>query len=122
MVTRCKIVGDNFFESVPAGDAHILKHVIHDWSDEDSMRILRRVHDAGRPGGKLFLVEDMIRPGNDFAPAELVDLEMLVFTDGGRERTEEHFVRLFRESGFELVRVLPTRSPTCIVEAVRALR
>ena len=47
VVERCELVGGSFFEAVPeGGDAYILKSVIHDWEDEDSVRILRVCRDA----------------------------------------------------------------------------
>jgi SAM-dependent methyltransferase len=116
---RCQIVGGDFFESVPSGDAFVLKAIIHDWSDVDSIRILKNVHRASKPGAKVLLVEAPIRPGNDPDLGKLVDLEMLIMTNGGRERTDKEYVALFEASGFALARVIPTRSPVAIIEAIR---
>src|SRR5262249_26969784 len=55
---RCRAVGGDFFQSVPAGgDAYLLKHVIHDWPDDRAATILRNCRAGVRPGGKLLLVE-----------------------------------------------------------------
>jgi hypothetical protein len=50
---------------------------------------------------------------------KLLDLEMLVLTPCGRERTKIEFTRLLRGAGFRLSRVIPTNSPLSIVEAVK---
>jgi hypothetical protein len=47
----------------------------------------------------------------------LLDLEMLVMTSGGRERTRSEFNKLLSDSHFEFVRVLPTGSPVSLFEA-----
>jgi hypothetical protein len=46
----------------------------------------------------------------------MLDLEMLVITEGGRERTEAEFAELLAAGGFELTRVLPTQGPMSIIE------
>jgi hypothetical protein len=48
-----------------------------------------------------------------------MDLEMLL-SPGGVERTESEFAQLLSDSGFKLTRIIPTKGPMCIVEAVRA--
>lgn len=116
---RVEVVGGNFFESAPPGDAYVMKHVIHDWDDADAGRILANVHRASAPGGKLLIVESVIRPGNEPDLGKILDLEILIVTQSGRERTAEEFGRLLAASGFELTRVIPTPAPAVIVEAIR---
>lgn len=116
---RCEVVGGDFFAEVPAGDAYIMKHIIHDWSDELAERILTAIHKAAKPGAKLLLVESVIKPGNDPDLGKIVDLEMLVVTQGGRERTERQYAQLLEKAGFRLQRIIPTHSPVCVIEASR---
>jgi hypothetical protein len=76
IAARCEIVGGDFFDSVPAGaDAYLLKGVIHDWPDDDAVRILRNVRRAIPADGTLLLVERSIPAAR---PAGLGDLLMLV--------------------------------------------
>ncbi len=115
---RCQKVTGDFFKAVPAGgDAYLMKHIIHDWNDEQAGVILRNVRAAlqGKPRGKVILVEAVIRPGNEPDLSKLIDLEMMLLP-GGRERTAEEFAALFARHGFELTRVVPTQSPLAIVE------
>ncbi|WP_224362982.1 acetylserotonin O-methyltransferase [Hyalangium versicolor] len=114
---RCERVGGDFFESVPSGaDAYLLKYILHNWNDERTGAILRNCRRAMKPSARLLLVEQVVQPGNSPDPAKLLDLEMLVLV-GGRERTEEEFRGLLADSGFSLVRVVPTRRALSIVEA-----
>ena len=119
---RCTVVGGSFFESVPAGaDAYILKLIIHDWDDERAAAILRQCRAAMSPGATLLLIEQVVperlQAGTAAVPAARLDLQMLVLTPGGRERTEAEFRRLLADAGFELRRVIPTQSPFSILEA-----
>lgn len=68
------------------------------------------------PGGKLLLVELVIAPGNAADLGKVIDLEMLVIASG-QERTEAGYRQLLAGAGWRLTRVLPTKSPTQIVEA-----
>jgi len=52
--------------------------------------------------------------------AKIVDIEMLVVTHGGYERTEAEFAELFSRAGQRLSGVVPTASPVALLEAVRA--
>ena len=62
---RCRAVGGDFFQSVPAGgDAYLMKHIIHDWPDDQATTILRNCRKGVNPGGKLLLVEMVVAPGD----------------------------------------------------------
>ena len=118
---RCTVVGGDFFASVPAGaDAYILKYIIHDWDDERAVTILTRCREAIEPGATLLLIEQVLparlEAGAAAWQAARLDLQMLVLTSGGRERTESGFRRLLADAGFELRRVIPTQSPFSILE------
>jgi len=118
---RCEVVGGSFFESVPEADAYLMKAVIHDWGDEDCVRVLQSVRRASKPGQKLLVIEPVVQTSRTSENAldvnKMVDLVMLLFTPGGRERTERDFAALLSAANFELVRMLPTEVPISIIEA-----
>jgi hypothetical protein len=99
---RCEVVGGSFFEAVPEGaDAYLLKAVLHDWEDDDALRILARCRAAIPARGALLVVERDLGAPNEDADAKLSDLNMLV-GPGGRERTRDEFAALFAAGGFAL--------------------
>jgi len=117
---RCEMVAGNFFQSVPAGaDTIILKWIIHDWNDEQSVSILKNCHRALPENGKLILVEAVVPETSEPHFSKFIDLNMLVIT-GGRERTEAEFRKLYEDSGFKLTRVVQTESPFSVIEGVKA--
>ena len=116
---RCEVIAGDFFQSVPSrGDAIIMKWIIHDWNDEQSVSIMKNCYRALPDNGKLILVEAVVPPGNEMHFAKFIDLNMLVMT-GGRERTEEEFRRLYESAGFRLTKVVPTESPFSVIEGVK---
>lgn len=120
VMDRCTIASGDMFSSVPAGaDAYIMKHIIHDWPDDLCIKILKACRQGVNPGGKLLVVDNVIHPGNEFAPGKFMDLQMLIFP-GGCERTEKQFSDLFAAAGWKLSRVIPTVVPESIVEGVPA--
>jgi hypothetical protein len=118
---RYELVGGSFFESLPTGaDAYIVKSIIHDWTDAESIDILRVCRKAMEPGAKLLIIDHVVPPANEGIVAKFLDLNMLVLP-GGRERTEDEFRALLEASGFQLSRVLPTMPDNVsIIEAVPA--
>ena len=117
---RCTLVTGDFFASVPAGaDIHVLKQIIHDWSDEECTTLLRNCHHALKPTGKILLVEMVIPSDNSPSMAQAMDMNMMVLLTG-KERTELQYRDLLSAGGFRMERVIPTHSPFSIIEASRA--
>ncbi len=116
MAARCEVLDGDFFEAVPAGaDAYILKRIIHDWNDEDALKILKHCRRAIGRDGTLLLIECVLKPPNEPDLGKFLDLHMLVLL-GGRERTESDFKSLLRKAGFSLTRVIPTGVLHSIIE------
>ena len=116
---RCRLEAGSFFEAVPkGGDAYIMKYIIHDWNDEQSMKILANCRAAMNEKGRVLVVDAVIPPGNDPGWGKLLDINMLII--GGRERTKPEFAAMFAKAGLKLTRVIATKCPLGIVEAVRA--
>jgi hypothetical protein len=115
---RCRAVAGDFFADVPAGDAYVMKHIIHDWDDDRAVTILenarKRLTDPA--SGRVLLLEAVIQNGPGPDPGKIVDLEMLVLP-GGRERTADEFAALFTRAGLRLSRIVPTASALSVIEA-----
>lgn len=117
---RVELVPGDFFESVPAGaDIYTMKHIIHDWNDDESIKILRNIHRAMNEKGKVLILEMVVPEGNAPSPSKVMDVQMLIAT-GGKERTEAEYRKLLESSDFNLTRIIPTHSPFSIVEAVKS--
>lgn len=113
---RVEIVGGSFFDTVPAGDAYVLKHVIHDWGDDDAFAILNNVRAAAGADSVVLLVEMVIPKHHRESLSKLLDLEML---NGGaaRERTADEYSRLLGRAGLRVTRVVPTAGPYSVIES-----
>jgi hypothetical protein len=118
---RLRVEAGSFFERVPHGcDAYILKHIIHDWSDEHCRGILNLVRAELPPHGRVLVCDQVMTEGPGPSPAKMLDIEMLVMTVGGKERTAREFAALFASAGFKLGRIVTTEIPLCVVEALPA--
>jgi len=113
---RCSIIEGNFFESVPSGaDTYLLRHIIHDWTDEQSVQILNNCRKVIPNNGRLLIIEAVIPTGNERCLAMDFDMVMLTFP-GGIERTEEEYRFLLEHAGFQLSSITPTASVISVVE------
>lgn len=110
---RCTVAGGDAFAAVPhGGDLYLLSRVIHDWNDDDAVRILRSCRAAMNHDATLALIEAVIPDRVSERPAAiLMDLHMLVI-GLGKERTAGEFSALLSRAGFELKRVVPTQGRT----------
>jgi hypothetical protein len=118
---RCELVAGSFFDGVPAaGDAYVLSRVIHDWDDEDAIRILGNVRRAMKEEGKLIVIERIMDPDIPGAEVALSDVNMMVM-NGGRERSVSEFRRLLGAAGFELLQTIVTPAVVNIIEAKAAV-
>lgn len=118
---RIEFVRGDFFKEIPVNaDAYLLKHIIHDWTDEQNVEILRNIGAAMPDKSKVLIVDAVIPEDNEPHFGKILDLEMLV-SPGGVERTESEFRALLDSAGFRLNRIVSTRSPVSIVEAVKAV-
>jgi hypothetical protein len=97
---RVSTSAQSFFDPLPAGaDVYLLRGVLNDWPDEETVRILRRCAEAARPSGQV-VVMGGVRA--DAAPRRLgVDMVLL----GSRTNTVEEFRELARLAGLALIAV-----------------
>ena len=109
----CRAVSFSSFVPRPRG-----KHVVHDWDDQRALTILRNVHAASRPGSHLILLECVLSPSSQPHLDKWLDIEMLLLP-GGRARTEQDYSELLEKAGFRLTRVVPTKSPVCVLQSTR---
>jgi len=115
---RCQLVSGDFFAGVPAGaDAYIMKHIIHDWDDERALQILTNINRVMKDHARVLLVEAVISETSGMDFGKLLDIEMLV-SAGGKERTAAEYRELLARAGLRLNRIVPTKSPYSVIEAV----
>ncbi len=114
---RVRVDEGSFFEQVPeGGDLYVLKNVLHDWPDDEAVRILRAVRTAAGAGTNVLLVEFVIPDHDREFLGKWADLEMLVCASA-RERTAAEYGELLHQAGFGMNRVVQTASPFSLVEA-----
>lgn len=114
---RMERVAGSFFESVPPGaDAYIMRWIIHDWPDAESIAILSNIRRTMKPASRLILIEGIIPETPEITWTKWLDLQMLV-GPGGRERTLSEYKALFAKSGFQLEQTVPTVTGSSLIVA-----
>jgi hypothetical protein len=112
---RIERVGGDFFKGVAVqADAYLMRWVLHDWSDEESLGLLKNVRKVATPDARLMVVESVIPETAGFDPGKWMDLNMMVMATE-RERTAAEFRGLLERAGFALEQIVPTSSPLSIV-------
>lgn len=112
---RIERVGGDFFKDVPVqADAYVMRWLLHDWSDKESIAILNNLKKVARPKARVMLVESVVPETPEFDMGKWMDLNMMVMATG-RERTAAEFRELLDKAGFELEDIVATPSPLSIV-------
>jgi hypothetical protein len=102
------------------GDAYLLRHVMHDFEDEDCVRILAKVRAAMLPEARVLVLEAPVPVTATPGPGRWLDLHMMLLANG-RERSLDHYARLFAAADLRLQRSIPTQHPAMsIIEAAAA--
>ena len=113
---RCEVVGGDFFREIPVrADAYFLRHILHDWNDEECRTILANIAAQCSPGDRVLIAECVISEPNVRDPGKWLDMEMLLFLSG-KERTEAEYRDLLEATGFDFTGVTPTNSIISVVE------
>jgi len=114
---RVDFVAGDFFESVPEADAYFLKHILHDWSEEECVDILSNVREAAPEGARVYTCELVVPEPAEAHLGKLFDVHMMVTSDG-RERTEAEYGDLLAQASFEHVETHQNEAvPMSVVEA-----
>lgn len=97
LADRCAAIAGDFVKSVPAGgDLYIINWIVSDRDDERAIQLLRNIRSQIPPDGRVLIV-DYVAPEGD--------------------ETSREFDQLLAAAGFRFLRVIPTETPTSMVEA-----
>jgi hypothetical protein len=119
---RIEVTDGNFFDQIPqGGDLYILKNILHDWGDEKATSILKNIYNVMASGSKLLIIESIIKNNNKYSYGKMIDILMLLGTEDGKERTLDEFNAIFKKSGFETNKIIPTVSPFFLIECSQVL-
>ena len=117
---RIRTQGGSFFEEIPTGaNIYLLVRVLHDWADDDALRILRTCRVAMKDEARLVIAETILDadPSLGHPVQYFMDVQMMAMYGGARERSEAEFERLLNMAGFVLLRTISAASPVSILEA-----
>jgi len=106
---RYELVGGDFFKSVCTGDCFLLKMVLHDWADEDCIKILSNIVKSMKEGGRVIVIEFVLKEFGDNSEQQLnftIDLQMMLACRS-KERRRDQWNAVFSASGLELLREIP---------------
>ena len=104
--SKIKFVGGDMFDkdTIPEADFVFLKHILHDWSDEDCQKILKNIHNILPDNGSCLIVESYIPDAGQATKEDWLgfSMDLTVMTIGGRERTESQTKEMMEKAGFKV--------------------
>ncbi len=117
---RCQYIDGDMFRAVPSADAHIMKLILHDWNDEECIKILSNIYNGSSGSGRVFIVEHLVPDPKTPHFSKIFDMHMLCW-GSGRERTVEEYSGLLQKSGWNFVQTLyPGNGLIGIIEGAKS--
>ncbi|KAI5315155.1 hypothetical protein L3X38_044331 [Prunus dulcis] len=121
---RIENVGGDMFDCVPKADALIIKGVLHDWGDDECIRILKKCREAiPEDKGKVIIVEAVIDEKDEKEDIKLtnvrlmLDMVMMAHTNTGKERTLKEWGYVLGEAGFSRHTITPIHAVPSVIQA-----
>lgn len=114
-----KLVSGDFFKSVPEGEVYLLKHILHDWSDDKAVDILKVIHTSASKvqNSKVLIIEVLLDEEKPLSPIQaFLDIQMLALVNG-KERSKSQWASVLERSGFQLDKIFPTKGELVVIEA-----
>jgi hypothetical protein len=119
MANRCKYLAGDMFQEVPSADAYIMKMILHDWSDEECVKILSNIQKASPANGRILIVEHVVPSAEVPHFSKLFDIHMMCALTG-RERTEKGYAGLLEKAGLRYVQTHYPQSKTIgVIEGIK---
>ena len=115
--------GDFFKDPLPKADVLIFGQILHDWSLEERMHLLRKAYQALPAGGSILIYELIIddeRRKN--ALGLLSSLTMLIETQEGFDFTGKECKEWLHEAGFEEIKAVPLTGHESMVTAMKGAK
>ena len=116
---RCRYLAGDMFKTVPSADAYMMKLILHDWNDDECVRILQNQLEMATPRGRVFIIEHVIPEPETAHFAKLFDIHMMCWGTG-RERTQEEYAALLKKAGWRYVQTwFPPSRAMGVVEGAK---
>ncbi|XLT27846.1 hypothetical protein HN873_059138 [Arachis hypogaea] len=119
-----KYVGGDMFEAIPPSNAILLKWILHDWNDEEGLKILRKCKEAimknGSKGGKVIIIDMVMKDekkGDDESLQTQLFFDMLMMVLlAGKERNKNEWAKLIFSAGFSDYKITPILGIRSLIE------
>lgn len=82
-----------------------MQSICHDWNEEQCLKILKNCYDSLPVIGKVIVVESIVPivPNSNLSSKSVLqmDVTMLSYTSGGKEKTKKEYEALAKGAGFQ---------------------
>ncbi|KAG0524905.1 hypothetical protein BDA96_06G008700 [Sorghum bicolor] len=103
-IGNVQFVGGDMFESIPPANVVLLKWILHDWSNDECIKILKNCKQAiasRDAGGKIIIIDVVV--GSDSSDTKLLE-------------TQQEWKKIFLEAGFKDYNIMPILGLRSIIE------
>jgi hypothetical protein len=105
------LMAGDFFSHVPPSKVYTMKWCLHDWKDDEALKILRNIRKAivAGPASRLVVMESILGLRRSQRLSRYADMNMMM-TANGLERSLADWTRLAGDSGWRIEKVHALRN------------
>ena len=112
--------GDFFKDKFPAADILVMGNILHDWSEEEKVKLMKAAYDALQTGGVFVAIENVIDDTrNQNAFGLMMSLNMLIETGKGFDYTFADFNKWAKQCGFTKTELIHLAGPSSAAVAYK---
>ncbi|KAK7312833.1 hypothetical protein VNO77_37006 [Canavalia gladiata] len=118
-----KYVGGDMFDSIPPANAILLKWIMHDWNDEQCVKILKNCKEAMKnkgKGQKVIIIDIVMENGKgedkSVFETQLFSDSVVMVLYPGKERNEKQWAKLIFSAGFSDYKITPVLGLRSLIE------
>lgn len=110
---RVTVIGQSFFDPLPPGaDLYLLRGVLNDWPQAETVTILTRCAEAAKPSAGRIVINGGVRP--DESSSDELSVEMVLFA--GQNNSVHEFEQIAASAGLEVSATGQTPTGAYLVE------
>ncbi|XP_055830910.1 myricetin 7/4'-O-methyltransferase 2 [Solanum dulcamara] len=118
-----EFVSGSMFDKIPHANAILLKWILHNWDDEDCVKLLKKCKESipsKEKGGKVIII-DIVMEDNCSNNEELVQSKHLMdfimrITYASKERSKKEWETLFLDAGFSEYKIITSLGLRSLIE------
>ncbi len=102
---RISLIPGNFFDSIPKGNIYLLSNILHDWPEDECLKILMNIHRDSEDKCSLYIHECLLDEGETSPTFTCIFNLLMAANHNSSQFTLKRLQKLLEQAGFKFANV-----------------